>query len=98
MSEVRAEINTTSSMKNLDSYSHRMQIIKSIDSVVSYMNKLTGQAIVYTNIKPTVLDTLTQLFENANDVDFIPYFTNDLNMKENTNAVSTFKGEIFLIN
>ncbi|UUV26381.1 MULTISPECIES: hypothetical protein [Lysinibacillus] len=94
ISGVRAEINTTSSMKNLDSYSYRMQIIKSIDSVVSYMNKLTGQAIVYTNIKPTELDTLTQLFENANDVDFIPYFTNDLNMKENSNAVSTFKGEI----
>lgn len=94
ISVVRAEINTVSNMGNLDSYSGRIQIIKSIDNIVSYMNKLTGHAIDHTNIKPTVLDTIAKLLENGNDVDLIAYFTNELNTNENINAVSTLSGEI----
>ncbi|MFB7304654.1 M26 family metallopeptidase [Heyndrickxia sporothermodurans] len=91
---VRVEIKIASSMKKVDSYSHRIQLIKSIDNIVSHMNKLTGQAISHTNFKPKVLETLLQLLENGNDVDFIDYFINELSLQESNNDVSTFDNKV----
>src|SRR5690606_12202874 len=46
------EINTISSIKNINHDVKRLQIKKSIENLISYLNKITGQTVVISDIKP----------------------------------------------
>lgn len=75
---VRKQIQVVSSVGKIDTYNTRK--VKAVKEILSFMNKITGQVIVTSNIKPKQLITLIDLLENGNDVSVIQYLLNDVYM------------------
>lgn len=70
------EINTISSIKNLNHDVKRLQIKKSIENLISYLNKITGQTVVISDIKPIEFYAIASHLEQRNVVDVVESLIN----------------------
>lgn len=70
------EINTISSIKNISHDVKRLQIKKSIENLISYLNKITGQTIVISDIKPIEFYAIASHLEKRNVVNVVESLIN----------------------
>lgn len=70
------EINTISSIKNLTHDVKRLQIKKSIENLISYLNKITGQTVVISDIKPIEFYAIASHLEKRNVVNVVESLIN----------------------
>lgn len=70
------EINTISSIKNINHDVKRLQIKKSIKNLISYLNKITGQTVVISDIKPIEFYAIASHLEQRNVVNVVESLIN----------------------
>jgi hypothetical protein len=82
---IRQQINVVSQMSKINTNIDRK--VKAVQEILSYMNKITGQAIITSNIEPQKLIALAKLLENGNEVAVLQYLLNDVYVNETRNDV-----------
>lgn len=70
------EINTISSIKNINHDVKRLQIKKSIENLISYLNKITGQTVVISDIEPIEFYAIASHLEQRNVVNVVESLIN----------------------
>lgn len=88
---VRKQIELIFQVDAINVKGKRLQLKKSIDNILNYVNELTVSAVSTSNIQPAILNNLTRLLESGNHTGFIEHLIKDVYINESKHLITNLQ-------